>query len=49
MPTLPVEPKTPSGTELRCFGAFLSGVLGRLAVPLGMLFLVLLAVWTVFG
>jgi hypothetical protein len=35
--------------KLLCFGAFLSGVLGRLAVPLGLFFLVLLAFWTVFG
>ena len=35
--------------KVLCFGAFLSGVLGRLAVPLGALFLLLLALWTIFG
>merc|ERR1719506_818897 len=35
--------------KVLCFGAFLSGVLGRLAVPLGAIFLLLLALWTIFG
>ena len=35
--------------RLLCFGAFLSGILGRAAVPLGLFFVLLLALWTIFG
>merc|ERR1719409_852583 len=56
----PKEPEPPKSAKEKakarllilkvlCFGAFLSGVLGRAAVPIAMIFLVLLIVWTIFS